>query len=162
MDAPTCRARAHIGEVDLRRNGRFTARMQCDACLRAVGRAIPLEQVAHGLSLPLWLRRVAVHPIPKKTQRWRPSRRRQNYRRFLNSAWWKRQRQRVFERDNWTCHWCRQQLEPEECTGDHLAYPDRRGPYTRFREIPDRLVVCACGPCNSARGRDRWMSGERA
>ena len=133
------------------------AAMQCLTCGHRVGKRILLGTLGDdGASLDWWERKAGF-----ATVRNRGNSRRQHYRAFLRTPFWRGpggQRERVLKRDSCVCHWCREQLTEKTATGDHLVYPDPKGPYLTFEAIPDELVVCACVPCQLERRRRSVMA----
>ncbi|MDE1171839.1 MAG: HNH endonuclease [Verrucomicrobium sp.] len=55
-------------------------------------------------------------------------------------------RHNVFERDDYTCQYCRQRFETSRLNLDHVI-PRERGGGTTWENI-----VCSCMPCNSRKG----------
>ena len=55
-------------------------------------------------------------------------------------------RHNVFERDNYTCQYCRQRPDVSRLNLDHVIPRDRGG------ETSWENIVCSCMPCNSRKG----------
>lgn len=73
---------------------------------------------------------------------------RRAYRKFLRSAGWKRQRERVLARDRYRCADCG---APATCAA-HIAYADP------IERTPDRDVKASCEECNQREREDRIAS----
>lgn len=57
---------------------------------------------------------------------------------------WAAQRQRVLDRDTWTCTYCHKHLEGTDATVDHIQ-PISLNPDTNYR---DDELTAACRSCN--------------
>jgi len=73
---------------------------------------------------------------------------RREYRKFLRSAAWRRQRERVLARDRYRCADCG---APATCAA-HIRYADP------IERTPDRDVKASCDECNQAERESRIAS----
>ena len=117
---------------------------QCIACGRQVGGAIPLARVIRmGLD-------------PRKIERWdakaahtpQPGKRKRDYAARFKAPDWKGLRDRVLERDSYTCQHCHE-----------IATQVHHKTYERFWEERLEDLVASCRDCNMAE-RERRMYGE--
>lgn len=60
-------------------------------------------------------------------------------------------RDRIFQRDLWTCCWCGTLLQEGTATVDHLL-PQKRKNHAPWRGGVPHHLVTSCAPCNRSRG----------
>lgn len=141
-----CRGRLHAGPLVFRRRDARRAQHQCDACGKATGHPTQLAQLTYTeqTALGFWHR-----PRPS-----RKNSRPREYVRFLHSAVWLAQRERVLIRDGYRCQ------------GENCGEPATCVHHVRYRkvlaDVPDSDLRASCRRCNAherqARiGRDRTL-----
>ena len=89
---------------------------------------------------------VALHPNPRIPRfQGRGNSKRRNFEKFLRSAKWRKQRDRVLARDGYRCRDCG---APATCAA-HRRYANP------IEATPDRDVVASCDECNQAERTER-------
>lgn len=128
-----CKGRLHVGPLIFRRRDARRAQQQCDTCLRPMGRPTALAQLTYTeqTSLGFW----------RRTRPARQNSRAREYDRFLHSAEWTAQRERVLIRDGYRCQ------------GENCDEPATCVHHVRYRkllaEVPDSDLRASCRRCNA-------------
>lgn len=130
------------------RDGLLVYREQCQRCGRKAGRKLDPFNLPSGISPKAvrWAIQRKMKKRPNSMQRRRAAKR--------SSSDFQDQRQRVMERDNWTCQGC-----PEEDVDllevHHVSYPE-----IPEDDVPDSELQTLCGPCNMAERNERLGGGK--
>lgn len=123
-------------------------REQCQRCGRKRGPKLDPFDLPRGVSPKTinWAVQRKMKSRPNSMQRRRTAKR--------ISSGFQAQRQRVFERDQWTCQGC-----PEDDVNrlevHHVSYPE-----IPEDDVPDSELQTLCGPCNMAERNERLAGGE--
>ncbi len=149
-----CAPRQHRGPIEPRRKDTFNAVWFCVACEKRVGtKTVPLDllprEERHGLK-----------PLRARKHRARPGRRRKNYDRFMRSATWRRQQDRVWKQHGGSRKY------PPPCYVPGCEQPGRQCAHLKYatpiEDTPDEWIRPCCKAHNMMERDNRVAFGRRA